>query len=194
MNKRSGFTIVEIALVLAIAGLIFLMAFIALPSLWASQRDADRKAKVMEFISDIKTYQTNNSRGALPTFSGVGPEEFTWSDAKNNTTPGWRTFVNDYVNADFADASGNDYSFYIVKCMASDGHTELATGDTCAYRSDFGTINDPGNVSINGGPDYKIYVAIGATCDGDHAVKTNSSRSVAAVQILERGGRYCDNT
>lgn len=196
MKRQSGFTIVEVALVLAIAGLIFLMAFLALPSLWASQRDADRKARVMELVSDIKTYQTNNSRGALPVLSGSGPEEFTWADTRptfaDSTT--WKAFIHDYVSADFADASGNDYEFYVVKCLAADGR-DLATGEACAYRSsDFGEINNPENVNIGGGVDYKMYIAVGATCDGDHAVKTNSSRGVAVVQILERAGRHCYNT
>lgn len=43
---RTGFTIIEVVLVLAIAGLIFLMIFIALPSLQRSQRDQTRKNDV----------------------------------------------------------------------------------------------------------------------------------------------------
>lgn len=38
-----GFTIIEVVLVLAIAGLIFLMVFLALPALQRSQRDTQRK-------------------------------------------------------------------------------------------------------------------------------------------------------
>ena len=44
MNKdKNGFTIIEVVLVLAIAGLIFLMVFIALPALQRSQRDTQKK-------------------------------------------------------------------------------------------------------------------------------------------------------
>ena len=196
MNKhKQGFTFIEVVLVLGIAGLIFMMAFIALPSLWASQRDADRKARVMEFISDLKTYQTNNSRGSLPTLSGTGPEKFTWAAARSSTSKdlNWQNFVRDYVGADFADASGNEYEFYIVECLTSAG-TPQSVGNDCAYQSDFGNLNDRNNVDVASGVDYTIYVAIGATCDGNTAVKTNSNRSVAAVQVMERGGRYCYNT
>ena len=42
-DSKRGFTVIEVALVLAIAGLIFLMVFIALPGLRASQRDAERR-------------------------------------------------------------------------------------------------------------------------------------------------------
>ena len=42
-EQQSGFTIIEVVLVLAIAGLIFLMVFIALPALQKGQRDTQRK-------------------------------------------------------------------------------------------------------------------------------------------------------
>ncbi len=41
--KEKGFTIIEVVLVLAIAALIFLMVFIALPALQRNQRDTARK-------------------------------------------------------------------------------------------------------------------------------------------------------
>lgn len=49
-NKTQGFTIIEVVLVLAIAGLIFLMVFIALPALQRSQRDTQRRDDVARFI------------------------------------------------------------------------------------------------------------------------------------------------
>ena len=42
-KRQAGFTIIEVVLVLAIAGLIFLMVFIALPALQRSQRDSLRR-------------------------------------------------------------------------------------------------------------------------------------------------------
>ena len=62
---KKGFTIAEVALVIAIGGLIFLMAMLALPGLRASQRDAERREDVMFLVGKIKDYQSNN-RGALP--------------------------------------------------------------------------------------------------------------------------------
>jgi len=63
---QRGFTIIEVVLVLAIAGLIFLMVFIALPALQSSQRDTARKNDVSAVASAITTYGSNN-RGAFPT-------------------------------------------------------------------------------------------------------------------------------
>ena len=42
-RKYTGFTIIEVVLVLAIAGLIFAMVFIALPALQRAQRNTQRK-------------------------------------------------------------------------------------------------------------------------------------------------------
>ena len=42
-DNKKGFTIIEVVLVLAIAGLIFAMVFIALPALQRSQRDHSRE-------------------------------------------------------------------------------------------------------------------------------------------------------
>ena len=39
-HNKKGFTIIEVVLVLAIAGLIFLMVFVALPALQRGQRDS----------------------------------------------------------------------------------------------------------------------------------------------------------
>lgn len=44
-SSKKGFTIIEVVLVLAVAGLIFLMVFIALPALQRSQRDSQRKQR-----------------------------------------------------------------------------------------------------------------------------------------------------
>lgn len=65
-TRKSGFTIIEVVLVLAIAGLIFLMVFIALPALQRSQRDTQRKDDMGRLSSAIVNY-TNSNRGSLPT-------------------------------------------------------------------------------------------------------------------------------
>ena len=63
--KQKGFTIIEVVLVLAIAALIFLMVFIALPALQRNQRDTARKTVLGKVASAVTTYQSNN-RGNQP--------------------------------------------------------------------------------------------------------------------------------
>ena len=59
-RKQQGFTIIEVVLVLAIAGLIFLMVFIALPALQRGQRDNGRKNDVSTVASAVNTFRSNN--------------------------------------------------------------------------------------------------------------------------------------
>jgi type IV pilus assembly protein PilA len=70
INNNKGFTIIEVVLVLAIAGLIFLMVFIALPALQAGQRDTARKSDVSNVASAVTSYASAN-RGKFPT-AGTG--------------------------------------------------------------------------------------------------------------------------
>lgn len=64
-QNKKGFTIIEVVLVLAIAGLIFLMVFVALPALQRGQRDSQRRSDISRFMSQVNSYQTNNG-GRVP--------------------------------------------------------------------------------------------------------------------------------
>ncbi len=64
-ERKKGFTIIEVVLVLAIGGLIFLMVFIALPALQRSQRNTQRRNDVDRLMSAMIDYQSHNS-GKLP--------------------------------------------------------------------------------------------------------------------------------
>ncbi|MCA9341098.1 type II secretion system protein [Candidatus Saccharibacteria bacterium] len=79
-NKR-GFTIIEVVLVLAIAGLIFLMVFIALPALQRGQRDTQRRDDVSKFTSQLQSYAVNN-RNKLPAATPVAVTAFKTSYLK----------------------------------------------------------------------------------------------------------------
>lgn len=59
-KQEKGFTIIEVVLVLAIAGLIFLMVFIAWPALQRSQRDTQRRDDASTFVTQLQSYATNN--------------------------------------------------------------------------------------------------------------------------------------
>ena len=60
-NRKEGFTIIEVVLVLAIAGLIFLMVFLALPALQRSQRDSQRKQMAKMLVGVYLNYSANNN-------------------------------------------------------------------------------------------------------------------------------------
>ncbi len=75
-RKESGFTIIEVVLVLAIAGLIFLIVFLALPQLQRSRRDTQRKNDVGRMLSSLESYAGNNS-GVYPAAAASGANSFT---------------------------------------------------------------------------------------------------------------------
>jgi prepilin-type N-terminal cleavage/methylation domain-containing protein len=94
-ERSRGFTIIEVVLVLAIAGLIFLMVFIALPSLQRSQRDTQRKQDLSRIQTQITSY-SNNNKGNIPT------------DLKAANSGG-KSFVQNYLSGTGASVAGDAY-------------------------------------------------------------------------------------
>lgn len=117
-SRTKGFTIIEVVLVLAIAGLIFLMVFIALPALQRNQRDTQRRNDLSRVESAIQNYQTNN-RNSLPDFS--------------------QDFIDKYLTTGgdkFSDPNGNPYSFVVNGTVNTQFDTQnsriyVTTGAVC---------------------------------------------------------------
>ena len=66
-NKdQKGFTIIEVMIVLAIAGLIIGVVLVAIPQLQRNQRNSSRKSIVSRIKTEIDNYQGNNN-GKIPT-------------------------------------------------------------------------------------------------------------------------------
>ena len=169
--KKKGFTIIEVSLVLAIAGLIFLMVFIALPALQRSSRDATRREDLLGLISAIKKYQSNN-RGALPTDSGR--IEFNASTTDKTT---WAGFYKNYLGENFKDPSGGvNYVLEVSECTDSDsGCSDGITGKTFPN-------------------EYQVLIKKGASCSGETVSKVSNPRKIAVLYKLEGGGIFCENT
>lgn len=64
-RKESGFTIIEVLIVLAIAGLILLVVFLAVPALNRSSRNTTIKNDASALAGGISEYASNND-GQLP--------------------------------------------------------------------------------------------------------------------------------
>jgi type IV pilus assembly protein PilA len=74
-DSQRGFTIIEVVLVLAIAGLIFLMVFIALPALQRGQRDTGRKNDVSTVVSAVQSYASNN-KGSIQNLTSANLRQY----------------------------------------------------------------------------------------------------------------------
>ncbi len=193
MKRANGFTIIEVSLVLGIAGLIFLMAFIALPALWGSARDSERRDDVLTFIQKLKDFQTNNNRGALPILSATDDAALDGNSVKSIDGPSitssgtwsstsWEGFYRDFLlPITFEDPTGRNYNLRIAKCRAS-GIDQACNG--MATQS----ITEAAGEHI-------IYVVLGAVCDGDSPKSSANTRRVAALVQLERSiTAFCANT
>ena len=183
IKSKKGFTIIEVVLVLAIAGLIFLMVFIAFPALQRGQRDTQRRDDMARFASQLAQYQSNNY-GKVPT----------------NVTE-WNDFISRYLrtNGDtFADPSGVVYHVKTTdgKVKEADG-TEIelpgdssteaggdaitkCTDNNCAQKS---TSDLPANAII------RIYT--NATCSGEDPTYKKGDKYIAFTYKLEGAGIYC---
>lgn len=173
---KTGFTIIEVVLVLAIAGLIFLMVFIAFPALSRTQRDAKRRDDISILLKKVKDYQTNN-RGALP--NGVS-NNIDYDTVVGTNKFSWAAFYHDYLGDGFKDPNGSYYKIDVVQCSGASSPGVACTNELSSENPTF-----PHNMKI----------VIQATCDGgEKAVATNNPRKIAVQYKLEGGGIYCANT
>lgn len=159
---KKGFTIIEVVLVLAIAGLIFMMVFIALPALQRNQRDAQRKNYLSTAMTAVQNYASNN-RGSLPTFND--------------------TFIKNYLIVDgdsFVDPSGLNKD----QTLNADGVERYVFAATTSGSQSAitGPFSDHQNI---------IYPTTGATCGPDGTTVDGSNRKVAFRMMLEGGGVAC---
>lgn len=135
-NKKQGFTLIEVVLVLAIAGLIFLIVFLALPALQRSQRDTQRKQDLSRMMSQVTNYSSNN-QGSLPADTTAWNSiSFKGSYLTNN-----QTFKDPSTGADYtitqqtpspptstpAPAAGNIWVYVNAKCGGTNG-VDVGTG------------------------------------------------------------------
>ncbi len=65
-KKTEGFTIIEVLIVLAIAGLILLIVFLAVPALQRNSRNNGRKNDISRIAAGVNEFVSNNN-GTLPT-------------------------------------------------------------------------------------------------------------------------------
>lgn len=206
-NSKEGFTIIEVVLVLAIAGLIFLMVFVALPALQRSQRDTQRRQDMSRVDTSLGQYQTNHSNltNNLPTGPSKweAPSDFTFgsSGCGNNVAC---AFVRDYMNTgssendgkanNFSDPDGVPYNMVITcnwsvsGCTPSGTVTTSKLGNATAQDGTSGlTIENNNGQAFDS---HTVYIIPGGRCIGDVAAKS-SLRHFAILYRLEGAGTYC---
>jgi prepilin-type N-terminal cleavage/methylation domain-containing protein len=163
LKKEKGFTIIEVVLVLAIAGLIFLMVFIALPALQRNQRDTQRKNDMGRLQTAIVSY-TSSNRGALPA-----------------TDAAWQAFVPAYLTTggdSFIDPSG-------ATTAQGDATTYVLEGPSITPVL--------ATTYSNGGQNMIYYSPRSTCGASSDTITAAGSRKVAFRIALEGGGYHCVN-
>lgn len=115
-----GFTIIEVVLVLAIAGLIFLMVFIALPALQRSQRDTQRKQDLARISTQLTNY-ASSSRGQIPDQNSIGSFVRGYLGGSSDSTAG----------DNYQDPSGSDYTIQYKTTPTSVGQVGYYDKSSC---------------------------------------------------------------
>lgn len=203
-NSRRGFTIIEVVLVLAIAGLIFLMVFLALPALQRSQRDTQRRNSLGEFRTQVVQYQSNN-RGRVP--AGLDGQWYVVLDSYMNlgktTGGGTLNASGDELTEEekealpFLDPTGEPYVLAYYCDLGDPTSTEKSNPNLSGVKSLCTTAMTDDTVStstLNWNDNaYQIYAFKHARCDGENVVsaKEDGNRLVAFVVKLEGNGVYC---
>ena len=191
---KKGFTIIEVVLVLAIAGLIFLMVFLALPALQRSQRDAQRKQDVAMVVTALHNWKANNKgRGyasmgnsVLTPLADLNEEQKKYG-VNNGVEPIENSPLNSYISFDLKSGKNKNDSSSSLSLNTKIVTTSVNTNVTL-FRIDSPSFRDH----------ERIAVVVGMGCDN---IELASNRSVvlrnikkgaaAVVYLLESGGAYC---
>ncbi len=64
-GNKKGFTLIEVVIVLAIAGLIFVIVFLAVSQAQAARRDTQRHQDANQYVAAVNQYAGNNG-GSIP--------------------------------------------------------------------------------------------------------------------------------
>ena len=180
--KRKGFTIIEVVLVLAIAGLIFLMVFVALPALQRSQRNTQREDDLARIATAVNSYKTNN-KGKLPFHMDGSARYF---DEK---------FVPRYVDEECKIASGSSSYFLKYENCGAQFTDPDGTVYGIGYHQEM--TSNTGMIVLQPtfeNAEHKIRAYDKAYCDDEGLVrKATGTQQFALVMILEGGAVRCND-
>ena len=209
-KSKKGFTIIEVVLVLAIAGLIFLMVFIAFPALQKSQRNTQRRNDYSMLVTAIEHYLDSNNGKLFNLLLKSGTEQ-----NKNELD------ASRWINGTGLDPSGDPYEVIAIKystlCPADNQNktsctkptgtikytpatctksgTTISAADSSSCASQGGSWTDAVGTPNQAGS--QVYVVLKANCNGvdennDPAPSSDrANRSYAVYGYLEGSGYFC---
>jgi len=197
LKHKRGFTIIEVVLVLAIAGLIFLMVFIALPALQRAQRNTQRKHNMDRVIASVIEYQKNNNY--------LTPFEPYQENSTDKGLARIKIFINRYLDSECTEIKRNQHYYWPQACsdefsdpdgtpygfdMRSDTHTSSQKEQQVHFFNKSGA-----RVGVGGISEVTHLIAVftmGKCSDKEgYVVWTDGPHDIAMWYALEGGGIYC---
>lgn len=136
-KRQDGFTIIEVLIVLAIAGLIMLIVFLAVPALQRNSRNTQRRNDVSSLLSGVSEF-VNDNNGQLPTGISIGSDGQTTFSGNSGSTSIQGAKVGYYQdgNVKIQSSAGSPAtptdSVYIVTGATCDGNS-VASGSSRSF-------------------------------------------------------------
>jgi prepilin-type N-terminal cleavage/methylation domain-containing protein len=147
-TNKKGFTLIEVVLVLAIGGLIFLLAFIAFRNASVNRRDTQRRNDVNRIVSEIANYAGDHN-GSIPGAASAG------AAGSGGQGSNFNQFIVDYLGgSNFKDPQAKTYNI-VQTSLSSTNDIMYTTGAYCT-----------GSTGTPGSRDYKIEMKLekGTVC------------------------------
>lgn len=131
-KEQKGFTIIEVLIVLAIAGLIMLIVFLAVPALQRNSRNTQAKNAASSILGAVSEYQNNNN-GAMPNHVAVASDGTVTVDDTSITT---ETQSNAKIQGGFTVTTSSTFP-----TSTTTGAFTVAFGQKCSGNSAFTGAN-----------------------------------------------------
>ena len=129
-KKTDGFTIIEVLIVLAIAGLIMLVVFLAVPALQRNQRNTSRRSDIGRIGGAVTEWTTNNN-GAVLT-PGTGNANLTAILNNTGTLSQYTLTAQSSIQANsFTLANGTNVAMPAGNNNVNLGSVQVVVGATC---------------------------------------------------------------
>jgi prepilin-type N-terminal cleavage/methylation domain-containing protein len=141
-RKQQGFTIIEVMIVLAIAALILLAVFLAIPNLQRSSRNSGRKADAGRIGTSATNFRANNN-GLSPATAGDATtiltdagtlSQYTLTGAGAASSPATACAAGSAANGKLTICSGVPAAAFTALTAGQDGMV-LATSAQCSSTS-----------------------------------------------------------
>ena len=163
-NSSKGFTIIEVLIVLAIAGLILLVVFLAVPALQRNQRNQGYRSEANRLLAAAQEVSANN-----------GGSKLTLSACTETTAP---TCASDTAQAAKIFQAANAKNIKYVQIVS--GSSAVAAGVSPSYPAAgaAGAVTD--QVSLVG-----VTLFTGAKCVGQDKYAAGTSRQTVLMYGVE---------